>query len=74
MLQRFHGSLRHRYLSISGCANRETNALTSSSNVIISHDMMIDGDSSYDVLRCASRTRQMFRTAVTVMSQCVGAH
>ena len=74
MLLRFDGSLCHTYSSISGCANRETSASTSSSNVIISRDMMIDGDCSYDVLRCASRTRQMFRTAVTVLSQCMGAH
>ena len=74
MLLRFDESLRHTYSSISGCANKETNASTSSSNVIISRDMMIDGDCSYDVLRCASKTRQMFRTAVTVMSECMRAH
>ena len=73
MSLRFDGSLRHRYSSISGCANK-TNASNSSSNVIISRDMIIDGDCSYDVLRCASKTRQMFRTAVTVVSQCMGAH
>ena len=74
MLLRFDGSLRHRYSSISGCANRETNASSSSSNVIIPHEMMIDGDCSYDLLRCASRTRQMFRTAASVMSQCMGEY
>ena len=66
MLLRFNESLGLRYSSISGCANKETNASTSSSNFIISCDMMIDGDCSYNVLRCASKTRQMFRTAVTV--------
>ena len=43
------------------CVNKETNAPTSNSNVIISHEMTNE-DCSYDVLRCASRTRQMFRT------------
>ena len=59
--------------SIYGCVNRETNAPNSSSNAIISC-VMTDGDWSYDVLRCANSTRQMFRTAVTVMSECMGAH
>ena len=36
--------------------------------------ILLSGDYSYEVLRCASRTRQMFRAAVTVMSVCMGAH
>ena len=56
------GSL-HLAWSVYGCANRETNVPTSSSNVIISR-VMTNGDCSYDVLRCTSRTRQMFGTNI----------